>query len=238
MPEAPAGVPHETDAAKVLAAAERVLHELESAPDTPERNRLLLQASFLARLASALLLEPEFPALPEGFERLLDRDRARLAARQLARSRGRQYRSFSRKGGDPTPRDRQRGTPVMEIDHRLAARTAATIRELEDARIDLFSAYLHLWDDASTTPDPEAETASLALLDRYWRSQRRLLQIAVERPPKGPLRRSRKDSMSGLHPPHWKHYITWELWRSLDQQYLFWTDPIPRADPSVPSQEL
>ena len=87
----------------VLAAAGRVLHELESALDPPERNRFLIEASFLARQASALLLEPEFPAL-EGFERLLDLDRARLAARQLAQSRSRQYQSFSRKGGGiPTP---------------------------------------------------------------------------------------------------------------------------------------
>lgn len=233
MPEASAGAPHETDAALVLAAAERVLHELESTPDPPERNRLLLQASFLARLASALLLEPEFPALPEGFERLLDRDRARLAARQLARSRSRQYQSFSRKGGAPNSRDRKPGRPVTEIDHRLAARTAATIRELEATRLDLFSAYLHLWDDASTTPDPETETASLALLDRYWRSQRRPLKIAVERPPKG---RSRKSSMTGLHPPRWEN-ITWALWRSLDERYLFWSDPVP-PDLPVMSQEL
>lgn len=74
MSEASDGRPHESDAAKVLAAAEAVLSRLESAAlesaaqDAPLRKHLLLQASLLARLAAALLLEPGFPALPEGFD--------------------------------------------------------------------------------------------------------------------------------------------------------------------------
>jgi hypothetical protein len=41
-------------------------------------------------LAAALLLEPHFPALPEGLERLLDRDHARRAARQFVEARQRE----------------------------------------------------------------------------------------------------------------------------------------------------
>jgi hypothetical protein len=136
----------------------------------------------------------------------------------------------ARKGRGSQPVRSHTGPPGDADRRRLAAEAAATIRELEATRLDLFSAYLHLWDDSSTTADPPAETAILALLDRYWRSHRRLLEIEIERPPQVPLRRSRK-SMSGLHPPHWQHDITWELWRSLDQRYLFWSDPIPRLDP-------
>jgi hypothetical protein len=165
----------EAQASAVLAMAERIVAELESSPERADRNLLLLQASFLNRLAAALLLEPDFPALPGGFGRLLDRDRARTAARQLADSRGRQYRSYTQKGAEPTPRDPNPGRPYTAIDLRLAAQTAATLQDLEAARLDLFREYLQFANRSETSNDPEVCSAALALLARYWQSQGRLL---------------------------------------------------------------
>ena len=226
----------EAQAARVLSAADEILAKLESSPDAPDRERLLLGASFLARLAAALLLQPDFPALPEGFDRLRDRDRARRAAHQLALSRGRQYRSYSKSHREPTPRERKPGFPVTEIDRRLAAETAATLHELEVARLDLLGAYLHLRRDSSPSPNPEVQAASLSLVDRYWCSHQRLLEIDVERPPKSAGRR-RHGIRSQLHGPLWEHEVTWEFWRRLDPDFLFWSDPLP-ADPSNLSQQL
>ena len=136
------------------------------ADNDPKRNLAPLRASFLARLAAALPLEPGFPDAPKGFERPLDRDRARLAARQLAVSRGRIYRYLSKKAAEPAPRDRNPGAPLTATDHRLGAETAETLRQLRTIRLELLNAYLRLHDASNTGMNPEVRAASLALLDR------------------------------------------------------------------------
>jgi hypothetical protein len=55
----------EADAAAAMSAAERLLDQLNSCSDAPERAELLAVASFFLRLAPALLLEKDFPALPK-----------------------------------------------------------------------------------------------------------------------------------------------------------------------------
>lgn len=235
MPESALDLPaKQAHAATMLAGAEEILAALEDLPadNEPTRNLLLLQASFLARLAAALLLEPGYPDLPEGFERLLDRDRARLAARQLAESRGRLFQYFSKKGAEPAPHDRNPGVPLTDTDRRLGAETVETLRQLETIRLELLNEYLHLHDNSNTSMNPEVQAASLALLDRYWRSRQRLPEMASERPSKP--RRRRRAIAAQLHPPLWKHEVTWELWQTLDQRYLFWSDP---SSPDSTSQE-
>ena len=236
MPESALDSPtRQAHAAAVLTGAEEILAELESLPadNSPKRNPLLLQASFLARLAAALLLEPGSPDLPTGFERLLDRDRARLAARQLADSRGRLYQYFSKKGAEPASHDRNPGALLTDTDRRLGAETAETLRQLEMVRRELLHEYLHLHADSNTSTNPEVHAASLALLNRYWRSLQRLPEMASERPSK-PRRRA---IAAQLHPPLWKHEVTWELWQTLEQRYLFWSDPPSSPDPTPLSQE-
>ena len=220
MPESALDSPaKQAHAATVLAGAEEILAELE-ADNSPKRNLALLQASFLARLAAALLLEPGFPDLPEGFERLLDRDRARLAARQLAESRGRLYQYFSKKVAEPAPHDRNPGAPLTDTDRRLGAETAETLRQLEMIRLELLNEYLHLHDDSNTSMNQEVQAASLALLDRYWLFRQRLPEMASERPTKPSPHRTRRATADQLHPPLWEHEVTWELWQTLDQHYL------------------
>jgi hypothetical protein len=208
------------------------------AGSSPKRNLALLRASFLARLAAALLLEPGFPDVPKGFERLLDRDRARLAARQLAESRGRIYRYFSKKAAEPAPRDRNPGAPLTATDHRLGAETAETLRQLRTIRLELLNAYLHLHEDSNTSMNPEVRAASLALLDRYWQSRQRLPRIASERSPNPSPRPDRRARAAQLHPPLWKDEVTWELWQTLDPRYLLWSDPLPSPNQPLLSQEL
>jgi hypothetical protein len=96
-----------TDAEQMLALADFLLDCAETSPDT--RDRLLRHAVFLTRLAAALLLEPEFPALPDAFWRLLDRDRARKAAAQLSQSHVCQWQSHTRRCLQPTPYPRNPG---------------------------------------------------------------------------------------------------------------------------------
>ena len=208
------------------------------AGSSPKRNLALLRASFLARLAAALLLEPGFPDVPKGFERLLDRDRARLAARQLAESRGRIYRYFSKKVAEPAPRDRNPGAPLTATDHRLGAETAETLRQLRTIRLELLNAYLHLHEDSNTSMNPEVRAASLALLDRYWQSRQRLPRMASERSPKPSPRPDRRAIAAQLHPPLWKDEVTWELWQTLDPRNLLWSDPLPSPNQPLLSQEL
>ena len=98
--------PKEPEAAAVLGLVERILGQWEASADSGDRNRLFLQASLPGRLAAALLVEPDFPALPDGFWRLLDRVRARAAARQLVRSCGAWYRCFTKHATEPAPPDR------------------------------------------------------------------------------------------------------------------------------------
>jgi hypothetical protein len=226
MPESASDSPaRQAHAAAVLAGAEEILAELEALPagNGPKRNLLLLQAFFLVRLAAALLLQPGFPDLPSGFERLLDRDRARLASRQLAESRGRFHQYFSKKVAEPASHDRNPGAPLTDTDRRLGAETAETLRQLEMVRRELLHEYLQLHGDSNTSTNPEVHAASLALLNRYWRSRQRLPEMASERPSKP--RRRRRAIAAQLHPPLWKHEVTWELWQTLEQRYLFWSDP-------------
>ena len=208
------------------------------ADNGPTRHLALLRASFLARLAAALPLEPGFPDVPKGFERLLDRDRARLAARQLAESRGRIYRYLSKKAAEPAPRDRNPGAPLTATDHRLGAETAETLRQLRTIRLELLNAYLHLHEDSNTGMNPEVRAARLALLDRYWRSRQRLPRIASERSPNPSPRPDRRAIAAQLHPPLWKDEVTWELWQTLDPRYLLWSDPLPSPNQPPLSQEL
>jgi hypothetical protein len=181
----------------------------------------------LNRLAAALLLEPDFPALPDGFGRLLDRDRGRTAARQLADSRERQYRSYTKKGAEPTPRDPKSGRPYIEIDIRLAAQTSATLQDLEATRLDLFREYFEFVNRDETSNHAEVQSAALALLARYWQSQGRLLRLEIQRPSKLSPPSSRGGITAQLHPPVWKDQITREVRRTLDHLYLFWSDPLP-----------
>ena len=127
MPEPP----RDSRAKESQATAAEILTELESAPEGQrlDAQSLLLQASFLARLAAALLLEPS-----EGFEQLLDRDHARHAARHLSESRRRHDQSFSKKAKEPATRDRNPGAPLTDTDRRLGAETAATSRVRTDPR--------------------------------------------------------------------------------------------------------
>jgi hypothetical protein len=193
----------EAQTAGVLRLAERILGALEGSADPVHRNRLLLQASFLVRLAAAQLIEPDFPALPHGFWRLLDRDRARVAARQLAESRGRRYRSFSKRASKPTPPDRT-GSPQTEIDRRLAAATAATLENLRSVRRDLLREYLDLAsrNDAGSR-SAEVRAATLALVDGYWRSGRQLLGIEEANHAQKP-RRARRAARARLRRPLWE----------------------------------
>lgn len=223
----------EQQAGGVLGLAERIVAQCERSADPVRRNHLLLQSSFLVRLATALLIEPHFPALPDGFWRLLDRDRARAAARQLAESRGRRYRSFSKRASKPTPVDRS-GSPQVEIDRRLARQTATTLDDLKAVRRDLFREYLDLAGrDEVSSPNPEVRAASLALVDGYWRSGRCLLRIGSKRA-QHPL--SRGGIQAQLRPPLWEHDVTWELWRSLDRHFLLWSDPLPATGPTPGSR--
>ena len=176
--------------------------------------------------------------MPKGFERLLDRDRARLAARQLAESRGRIYRCLSKKAAEPAPRDRNPGAPLTATDHRLGAETAETLRQLRTIRLELLNAYLHLHEDSNTSMNPEVRAASLALLDRYWQSRQRLPRMASERPRKPSPRRNRRAIAAQLHPPLWKDEVTWELWQTLNRRYLLWSDPLPSPNQPPLSQEL
>jgi hypothetical protein len=50
-------VTKETDAAAAMSTAERLLDQLDSCANSPERPELLAVASFFLRLAAALLLE-------------------------------------------------------------------------------------------------------------------------------------------------------------------------------------
>jgi len=237
MPESALDSPaKQAHAAAVLAAADQMLTELESLPpgNSPKPDLALLQASFLTRLAAALLLEPDFPDLPAGFERLLDRDRARRAARQLAKSRGREYRAFSKKKEEPDPRNRSPGAPLTETDRRLGAETMATLRQLETVRLELLNEYQRFESDSTASRNPQVQAASLALLGRYWRSRQRLLEMTTERTSKSSPRRAKAVQ---LHPPAWKHDVPWELWPTLDQRYLFWSDPLPSPNQAPLSQE-
>ena len=237
MPEnGPTSPAKQAHAAAVLAAADQILTELESlsSGNSPKPDSSLLQASFLTRLAAALLLEPDFPDLPAGFERLLDRDRARRAARQLAKSRGREYQAFTKKKAELAPRNRNPGAPLTDTDRRLGAETMATLRQLETLRLELLNEYLRFESDSTATRNPEVQAASLVLLDRYWRSRQRLLEMTTERTSKASSRRAKAVQ---LHPPAWKHEVTWELWQTFDQRYLFWSDPLPSQNQAPLSQE-
>lgn len=226
-----------TQAASVLDAAGQILAQWQASPEPARRQLLLRHACLLARVAAALLLEPGFPAPPAGIDRLLYRDLARRAARQLATAFARQKRSYTRKGaGELTSHVRQRGLPSREIDWRLTALTATSLQELRSERIELLREYLFLSGQRSLSrTHSDVHAATLALMDCYWRSGRRLLQIIVEPSCHPRPRRSRRDITSQMHPPKWQEEVSWEIWKTLDQRYLFWSDPASDAETLNPS---
>jgi len=40
-----------------------------------------------------------------------------------------------------------------------------------------------------------------------------------------------------LHRPTWQNEVSREFWRSLDPDFLFWSDPLPAAETAEPSQK-
>lgn len=227
--------PKGKQAERALAAAHSVLDCAETSPK--QRHLLLRQAAFLTRLAAALLLEPEFPALPQGFWRLLDRDRARQAAVQLSESQVCQWQSHTQRGLQPTPYSRHAGRPQAEIDYRLAAATAETLCDLKTVRRELFQDYLDLLRcEEPGSANPGVQEASLALLEGYWRDRKRLPRLGVVHRSTAVLRRPWwRGIVTQLHPPSWKHDVTWEMWDSLDRKTLYWSDPLPAEDPVATS---
>jgi hypothetical protein len=109
--------------------------------------------------------------------------------------------------------------------------TAGILRDLEAARRALFAEYLEMsGQDACGTRNPAIAAASLALLDCYWRACRRLPRIGSERPSSPSRCRVRRRIETELHPPRWENEVAWALWRTLDQRYLLWSDPITKPD--------
>ncbi len=79
--------------------------------------------------------------------------------------------------------------------------------------------------------------ATRGLLLGYWQSQRRLLRIKREHPPKQ-AKRPKSDLRADLHRPTWQNEVSREFWRRLDPAFLFWSDPLPAEDSAPLSQEL
>ena len=223
------------DAEHVLALADALLDSAEASLE--QRDVLLSQAVFLTRLAAALVLDPNFPALPDGFSRLLDRDRARTAAAQLSLSHRGQGQSHTKRHLPLTPGDRNPGRPAEEIDHRLAAETTETLKDLNTLRRELFQDYLDLLRrDEPSSPNPEVQNASLMLLDCYWRDRKRLPRLGVvQRSTAVPRRCWWRGIVTAMDPPTWKKEVTWELWKSLDHKTLYWSAPLPADDAVAPS---
>lgn len=222
-------ITRQIQAAAVLTEADRIVTELKNDPFQPIiSDKRIGNTSFLIRLAAALLLESDFPALPDGFDCLLERDRARAAAPHLASLRVLVARSHTQKAKPMSLPRPNRGASSTDMDHCLAAQTAATLQDLRATRLDLLNEYLEL-SRANLPGDnaPDTSSYSVALLDCYWRSRRRLLGINSEPHPKSLPPKRRPNVRSYLRRPPWEHDITWELWRLLDHRYLLWTDPEP-----------
>jgi len=149
-----------------MSAAERLLDQLDSCSDAPERAELLAVASFFLRLAAALLLEKDFPALPEGFDILIARDQSPVAGRHLSRCLLEEQSSFMRRQVSQLPPEPRR----------LGAETARTLQDLAATRADLFCEYLFLGSHLPPPEElPEPTAGALALLHTYWQDRRRLL---------------------------------------------------------------
>ena len=222
--------------AQLLTAAEEQIERLEAEPDAPDRTARLLQASLLTQLAAALLLEPDFPAGPQGLEQRQDRERARRAVRFLwARHEHRTRRLVTRAPElAPAPK---RVPPRTEADRQLAAETAATVRELRELQLDLFGDDLELTRRyESGSRSSAVQEAAWGLLVGYWPSQRRWLRSKREPPTKQSALVSRRSAE--LHRPTWQHEVSREFWHRLNPDVLFWSDPLPCPDSTPPSQEL
>lgn len=173
----------EADAAQAMSATERLLDKLDSCSDAPERAELLAVASFFLRLAAALVLEKDFPALPEGLDILIARDQSRLAGQDLSRRLIEEQSSLMRRQASQLPPEpRSPGRPLTDHDRRLGAETARTLRDLAAIRADLFCEYL-FFGSQLPPPDelPEPTAGALALLHKYWQDRRRLLLIREPR---------------------------------------------------------
>lgn len=166
-----------------MSAAERLLDQLDSCSDPPERAELLALASFFLRLAAALLLEKDFPALPEGLDILIARDQSRVAGRYLSRCLFEEQSSFLRRQASQLqPEPRRPGRPLTDHDRRLGAETARTLEDLQAIRADLFCEYLFLGSHLPPPDElPEPTAGALALLHKYWQDRRRLPLIREPR---------------------------------------------------------
>jgi hypothetical protein len=214
-----------------LAAAELCLAEIEA-----HRNpapALISLASLLARLAAEFLLIKDFPALPGGLLVLLDRDRSRLAGRDLARCLDREQRLFER--GTRANRDGSISAAALtDLDRRLAQDTGQTLRELHAVRVGLMEEFLRLRSDFwPSAHGGVAETALVSLVAAHWRASGRLPQIERERRPRESLFPLSSDQpvAAALHPPRWRTQVTVEEWEDfLDQGPLLWSDPAPQSE--------
>lgn len=173
----------ETDADTAMTAAHRLLRQLEIRNDSPDAVELLALASFFLRLAAALLLEKDFPALPEGLNILIARDQSRVAGRDLSRRLLNEQSSFLRRKPRQLPPEPPRpGRPLTDHDRRLGAETARTLQTLQAIRADLFCEYLLLGSHLPPPEElPEPTAGALALLHKYWQDRRRLLLIREPR---------------------------------------------------------
>lgn len=165
----------EADAAQAMSAAERLLDQLIACSDAPERAELLAVASFSLRLAAALLLEKDFPALPERLDILIARDLSRRLIEEQS--------SFMRRQASQLPPEPRRpGRPLTDHDRRPGAETARTLQDLAAIRADLFCEYLFLGSHLPPPDElPEPTAGALALLHKYWQDRRRLLLIRESR---------------------------------------------------------
>jgi hypothetical protein len=166
----------EVDAAEAMSAAERLVEQLESCADVPDPTELLTLASFFLRLAAALVLEKDFPALPDGLDVLIARDQSRVAGQDLSRRLLEQQSTFMRpKAVQLPPEPRRPGRPLTDRDRRLGAETARTLQDLAAIRADLFCEYLFLGSHLPPPDElPEPTAGALALLHKYWQDRRRL----------------------------------------------------------------
>lgn len=164
-------------------AAEGLLEELDSCGNSPAPAELLTLASFFLRLAAALLLEKDFPALPEGLDILIARDQSRVAGRHLSRRLLEEQSSLMRSKALQLPPEPCRpGRPLTDHDRRLGAETARTLQDLAAIRADLFCEYLFLGSHLPPPDElPEPTAGALALLHKYWQDRRRLPLIREPR---------------------------------------------------------
>lgn len=171
----------DTDA--VLDVAESLVQRLESSDSPSLQPELLPLASFFLRLAAALLLEKDFPALPEALDILIARDQSRLAGRDLSRRLLEEQSCLMRRNAlQLPPEPRRPGRPLTDHDQRLGAETAQTVRDLQAIRADLFCEYLFLGSHLPPPEQlPEPTAGALALLHKYWQDRRRLLLIREPR---------------------------------------------------------